>query len=103
MRGHLNTDVQAGLELGTFRYENDALTARPQLHNDINAFVLSIIINLPISKKRLLEFQTETEKDQDLQNLKQYTLKGWPEKSNVEYPLKPYYPMRDEISYHEKQ
>ena len=32
LRGHLNTDVQAGLELGTFRYENDALTARPQLH-----------------------------------------------------------------------
>ena len=31
LRGHLNTDVQAGLELGTFRYENDALTARPQL------------------------------------------------------------------------
>ena len=32
LRGPLNTDVQAGLELGTFRYENDALTARPQLH-----------------------------------------------------------------------
>ena len=69
--------------------------------NDINAYVLSIINNLPISKKRLLEFQTESEKDQDLQNLKQYTLKGWPEKSNVEYPLKPYYSIRDEISYHE--
>ena len=25
MRSHLNTDVQAGLELGNFRYENDAL------------------------------------------------------------------------------
>ena len=25
LRGHLNTDVQAGLELGTFRYESDAL------------------------------------------------------------------------------
>ena len=57
--------------------------------NDINAYVLSIINNLPVSKKRLLEFQTETEKNQDLQNLKQYTLKGWPGKSNVEYPLKP--------------
>ena len=35
LRGHLNTDVQAGLELGTFRYENDALTARPQLHRTV--------------------------------------------------------------------
>ena len=32
MRGHLNTDVQAGLELGTFRSRERCLTARPQLH-----------------------------------------------------------------------
>ena len=32
LRGHLNTDVQAGLELGTFRSRERCLTARPQLH-----------------------------------------------------------------------
>ena len=32
LRGHLKTDVQAGLELGTFRSRERCLTARPQLH-----------------------------------------------------------------------
>ena len=33
LRGHLNTDVQAGLELGTFRSRERCLTARPQLQD----------------------------------------------------------------------
>ena len=32
LRGHLNTAVQAGLKLGTFRSRERSLTARPQLH-----------------------------------------------------------------------
>jgi hypothetical protein len=55
--------------------------------------------NLPISDARLTEFQKETASDTTLQQLKEYTLKGWPQQRDIPQTVKPYYNIRDEIVY----
>ena len=44
LRGHLNTDVQAGLELGTFHSRERCLTARPQLQLSSIRLISSLCI-----------------------------------------------------------
>ena len=46
MRGHLNTDAQAGLETRNFAHENDALTDRQQLHVKTSIGSIQICANL---------------------------------------------------------
>ncbi|CAB3991160.1 Hypothetical predicted protein [Paramuricea clavata] len=55
--------------------------------------------NLPISDARLTEFQKKTASDTTLQQLKEYTLKGWPQQRDIPQTVKPYYNIRDEIVY----
>ena len=45
--------------------------------------------NLPISDARLTEFQKETASDTTLQQLKEYTLKGWPQQRDIPQTVKP--------------
>ncbi|CAB4005693.1 Transposon Ty3-I Gag-Pol poly [Paramuricea clavata] len=47
----------------------------------------------------LTEFQKETASDTTLQQLKEYTLKGWPQQRDIPQTVKPYYNIRDEIVY----
>ena len=55
---------------------------------------------LPISEARLNQLQQETASDHILQQLKEVTLNGWPEKRSIPPSIKPYYSIRGEIVYH---
>ena len=62
--------------------------------------VYSVVNNLPISDKKLLLFKKETESDEVLQILKEYTLNGWPaNRELVEKSVLPYLNIQDEITY----
>ena len=54
---------------------------------------------LPISEARLNQLQQETASDNILQQLKEVTLNGWPEKRSIPASIKPYYSFREEIVY----
>ena len=66
---------------------------------EMTHYVHSVITNLPISDSMLQRLQSETATDSTLQKLKEYTLKGWPSKQNVNPSLTPYYHHRDDIVY----
>ena len=55
--------------------------------------------SLPISEARLNQLQQETASDNILQQLKEVTLNGWPEKRSIPPSIKPYYSIRGEIVY----
>ena len=55
--------------------------------------------SLPISEARLNQLQQETALDTTLQQLKEVTLNGWPEKRSIPPSSKPYYSIRGEIVY----
>ena len=59
-------------------------------NDDMNCYVHSIVTNLPISKKKMEQFQATTSLDESLQTLKMYTEKGWPEKSKMDTSVSPY-------------
>ena len=69
-------------------------------NDDMNCYVHSIVNNLPISKKKMEQFQAATSLDECMQTLKMYTENGWPEKSKMDTSVSPYINYRDEISYH---
>ena len=62
-------------------------------------YVHSVIQTLPISDAMLQRLQSETARDTTLQKLKEYTIKGWPSKTDVDPLLTPYYQHRDDIVY----
>jgi hypothetical protein len=60
---------------------------------------ISAVQHLPIRQERLKQIQLETERDDNLQALKQIIMHGWPDqKSDVPPNLIPYYGMRDELT-----
>ena len=63
-------------------------------------YVHSVTNNLPISDNQLKRFQEETINDKNLQIVKHYTMNGWPNKDDIDNYVKPYYNIREEISYH---
>ena len=75
----------------------------PELdESDIIHHVHSVIDSLPISTARLTQFQNETASDPVLQQLKQFTLTGWPQQTQQIPPaVKPYFAIRGEITYNE--
>ena len=54
---------------------------------------------LPISEAHLNQLQQETASDNILQQLKEVTLNGWPEKRSIPPSIKPYYSIQGEIVY----
>lgn len=57
----------------------------PEISNDeLNAFVNSVIPNIPMSGKRLNQFRTETSNDKTLQIAKQHIQSGWPNAKDIE-------------------
>ena len=60
-----------------------------------------VILNLPISNKRLEQFKEETRKDPILQTPIKYTVEGWPEKTLFSHELYSYFSHRSDITYHE--
>ena len=75
-------------------------TSTPEIDtSDMTRYVHFVILNLPISDDKLLEFQRETSRDPALEKLREYTEKGWPqEKKDVDSLVHPYYKYRDEIT-----
>ena len=69
-------------------------------NDDMNFYVHSIVNNLPISKKKMEQFQAATSLYESMQTHKMYTEKGWLEKSKMDTSVSPYINYRDEISYH---
>ena len=51
---------------------------------DMTHYVHSVMQHLPVSDTMLKRLQSETAKDQTLQILKEYTIKGWPSKPNID-------------------
>ncbi len=79
-------------------YLSEATSEIPD--QDMVYHVHSVISRLPISAARLEQFQKETEKDQTLQKVKRYIMNGWPKsKNDVDPSVKPYYMIRDDLSY----
>ncbi len=68
----------------------------PELEeSDLIHHVHSILDSLPISTARLTQLQKETASDPVLQQLKQFTLTGWPQrKQQIPPAVKPYYAIR---------
>ena len=60
-------------------------------------YVHSVIQTLPISDAMLQSLQSETAHDTTLQKLKEYTIKGWPSKTDLDPLLTPYYQHRDDF------
>ncbi|XP_028415703.1 uncharacterized protein K02A2.6-like [Dendronephthya gigantea] len=70
--------------------------------SDLIHHVHSVIDCLPISTARLTQLQNETAADPVLQQLKQFTLTGWPQQPQQIPPaVKPYYSIREEITHNE--
>ena len=62
--------------------------------------VNSIIQNLPISRARYEQFKSATSEDESLKKVIEFCQNGWPaDASGIEQEIKPYYPIRDELSY----
>ena len=79
-------------------YLSEATSEIPD--QDMAYHVHSVISRLPISAARLEHVQKETEKDQTLQKVKRYIMNGWPKsKNDVDPSVKPYYMIRDDLSY----
>ena len=66
---------------------------------DMTHYVHSVMQHLPVSKAMLKHLQSVTAKDQTLQLLKEYTIKGWPSKPDIDRSLMPYHQHRDDIVY----
>ena len=75
-------------------------TSTPEIDtSDMTRYVHFVISNLLISDDKLLKFQRETSRDPDLEKLREYTEKGWPQqKKDVDSLVHPYYKYRDEIT-----
>lgn len=75
--------------------------ATPEIPDqDMVYHVHSVISRLPISAARLEQFQKESEKDQTLQEVREYIINGWPKSSNdIDPCIKQYYMIRDDLSY----
>ena len=64
---------------------------------DMTHYVHSVMQHLPVSDAKHL--QSATAKDQTLQMLKEYTIKGWPSKPIIHPSLMPYHQHRNDIVY----
>ena len=67
--------------------------------NELNTYIHSVITNLPISERRMEQFQSETSKDDNLQELSKQIAKGWPTNRNSVHPsVSPFFTYKEELS-----
>ena len=57
---------------------------------EVDAYVNLILNNLPATDARLKEIQSQHNEDPVCQKLKTYCQEGWPDKSTLKGPFKPY-------------
>ena len=65
--------------------------------NSLIHHVNFVILDLPLSNKRLEQFKEQTRKDPILQTLIKYTIEGWPEKTLISHELHPYFTHSSDI------
>ena len=66
-------------------------THSKNLQEDVEAFVSAILSNLPATENRLQQIHEAQYDDEVCQKIREYTLRGWPDKHNLSYSsLKPY-------------
>ena len=76
----------------------DLTKAEKQLNEDMSLYVANIIECLPTTERRLDEIRLQQDEDEVCRKLKEYCIEGWPDKSQLTTPLKPYWQYRGEIT-----
>lgn len=94
---------------GKFMFTADALSrAYPKMsrqldrtgESEVCVYVDFIVDNISVSDKRLEDIKTQTQKDEQLQILKEYILQGFPEhKTDCSRKVMEFWNVRDELSY----
>ena len=72
--------------------------AARSLRADVEAFVYSIMSNLPATEHRLEEIREAQHDDEVCAKIREYTLGGWPDRHKVCSSLKPYLPYASEFT-----
>ena len=74
--------------------------SKTEIHEkDMKFYIHSVMSKLLISDEKLKQFQTETEHDETLKELKKQIKEGWPaERSKVPLSIRPYYNCRQELT-----
>jgi len=93
---------------GKEMYTADTLSRAPQpetgnsetqaLQGDVEAYVNSVLSNLPATEERLQEIREAQHDDAICTKIREYTLAGWPERHDVCSSLKPYFPYASEFT-----
>ena len=68
-----------------------------KFQHETDAYVNPLIQNLPATDKRLTEIQSQQDQDPVCQKLKKYCQDGWPDRSSLTGPCKPYLPVTNEL------
>jgi hypothetical protein len=95
-------DVHIKYVRGKEMHIADALSRAPvgqvEGMNDVNQ-VVHVIEHLPVTPRRLADFQAATSEDKTLCELKRTVLKGWPEnRTQVDPGIRAYWPYQEEIT-----
>lgn len=72
---------------------------KDDLSEEIDDYVRLTIANLPTTKNLLDRIRDEQESDFICRTLKNYCLKSWPPKTKIPDGIRPYYQLKDNISY----
>ena len=68
------------------------------MHHDMEHFIHSVIIDLPISDVKLMELRELNRNDPTMQMLHRYAMEGWPQhKRDVPHSLKSFWNVRNDI------
>ena len=89
---HLNADALSRLPLPCTDSEMNNLD---ETQEPVSIHLLSELDTQPVTAE---EVKRETSKDPVLSRVREYILRGWPEKSNIDPDLQAYYCRRDELS-----
>ena len=75
------------------------ITHSDDLEEDIEARILTLMQDLPVSSAKLQDIRTETDRDATLQTLKNVVMRGWPSiRSQTPEVVHPFWNYRDEIT-----
>ena len=69
-----------------------------EFQREVQAFVESVMENIPATAKRLQEIKSLQQKDPLYRQLLHYTQRGWPDKFSLRGLVKKYYSIREELS-----
>ena len=98
MRYQYTISHVAGKDLCTADTLSRASSIVNQLQQEVSAYVDLIIDHLPATQTKLEEIRREQEQDPVCQQIKSYCQTGWPMKSKLQGPCRPYAAVMQELS-----